>query len=355
MYSKLYFFSLLVVFLNLFAACVDSEPETKEPGSEPTIDLSSVAVKVEPVVQRLYMEAVEAIGIVKSQNDALVSSKTGGIIEQTRVKEGDYVKRGQVLVLFNTSEIESQLAQAEEALAKAQRDLLRATNLFADSVATQEQLDNARTGVHVAEKNVEIIQFNLDNSQALAPISGRIVEQLHYAGELVGPGMPVYAIMGTTSQDWIITAGLIDRDWATVQLQDPVTVQFDAFPNQEFTAVIHDKSSIGGDASGTLDVEIMLSKWPQTLAAGMVCHVKIMPQTQSTKLLLPVEAMVKAEGNQATVFTIQQQKAVAQPIVFGKILGSYVEVLSGVEAGDEVVTIGAVYLENGDTVKISNR
>lgn len=166
--------------------------------------------------------------------------------------------------------------------------------------------------------------------------------------------MPLFYIMGTGKSDWKILAGLIDRDWARVGPKDKVTVTFDAYPNQSFEATVTDKSAVGGNANGTLEITVKLKNPPASLAAGMISKVRIRPSTSATLTTIPIEALVKSSGLNATVFTIENGKAKQLNIQIASILGDKVAVIKGLENVQEVVTTGAMYLEEGDIVKKSN-
>ncbi len=343
-------FAILFLALFLFSC-----KQKSEKGTVPSIqNLNEVHVKTVPVSTGLEQETIQSVGIVHSEAEAKPSFKTGGVISRTNVQEGDLVRKGQLLATLLMTEIDAQVRQAEEGLSKAERDVNRVKNLYRDSVATLEQLQNTQTMFEVARKTLEIAKFNRNYSSISAPIAGRIVKQIQREGEITGPGMPLFYIMGTGKSDWKVLAGLIDRDWARVGPKDKVEVIFDAYPNQTFAANITDKSAVGGNANGNLEITLKLKNPPSSLAAGMISKVRIQPSTSAKLTTIPIEALVKSSGLQATVFTIENGKAKQLKIEIASILGDKVAVLKGLENVSEVVTTGAMYLEEGDVVKKSN-
>ncbi len=343
-------FSIVLVATLLFAC----KPKTEKTTLATVQNLNEVHVKTVPVNIGLELETIQTIGIVHSEAEAKPSFKTGGVIARTYVQEGDMVRKGQLLATLLMTEIDAQVRQAEEGLSKAERDVNRVKNLYRDSVATLEQLQNTQTMLEVARKTLEIAKFNRNYSTVSAPIAGRVVKQIQREGEITGPGMPLFYIMGTGKSDWKILAGLIDRDWARVGPKDKVTVTFDAYPNQSFEATVTDKSAVGGNANGTLEITVKLKNPPASLAAGMISKVRIRPSTSATLTTIPIEALVKSSGLNATVFTIENGKAKQLNIQIASILGDKVAVIKGLENVQEVVTTGAMYLEEGDIVKKSN-
>jgi membrane fusion protein, multidrug efflux system len=290
-------------------------------------------------------------GIIMSKNEAKPSFKTGGVIAKTYVQEGQIVRKGQLLATLTMTEIDAQVRQAEEGLAKSERDLARAKNLFADSVATLEQMQNATTAFEVAKRTVEIARFNRQYSEMRSPINGKVVKHIMRVGEIVGPGMPVYAIMGTGTQDWVVKAGLVDRDWARVSVGDKVNINLDAFSGQNFQGVVTEKSQVSQSQSGTFDVEIKFTKQPSSLAAGLIAKISITPKRTSPYRVVPIECLVESSGSKARAFTIKDGKAKSVDLTIERILGDKVAISDGLKDVTELITVGAMYLEEGDLVR----
>lgn len=341
--STTFFFTMI-----LLLAC--KQEKAIEKSSQKDQDVNITIVKTVPINTSNENSGINSIGVVMSESEARPSFKTGGVIDKTFVKEGNNVKKGQLLATLIMSEINAQVNQAQEGLLKAERDLARVKNLYQDSVATLEQYQNVTTAYEVAKKTMEIARFNSNYSEVRAPIDGRVVKQIMHSGEVIGPGMPVYAIMGTGTKDWKIITGLVDNEWAAVNIGDEVVVNFDAYPSQSFTAKVTQKSAVGGNASGTFDIEVKLNTWPKTLAAGLLAKVKIKVKNVSVNTI-PVEALVQSNGAEGEIFTNENGIARKKKVIITKILGDKVAISKGLEGISNVITIGASYLEDGDKIK----
>lgn len=339
-------YSALVGF-SLFISCSGDKPIV--PAKDKII--AETVVKTVPVAMADPQGRISALGFVTSESEARPSFKTGGVIQKTYTKEGDYVKKGQLLATLVMDEIEAQVRQAEEALYKAERDMRRIKNLYADSVATLEQFQNVTTAYEVARKTVEIARFNRQYSEVRAPISGKIVKQIMKTGEITGPGTPVCAIMGTGQKDWKIKAGLIDKDWARVRENDKADIYLDAYPGQVFKGKVTAKSSLGGQGNGTFDVDIDFENFPENLAAGLTANVYVYAKSSSNLPVIPIDALVRTDGRKAEIFTIDNGKAKKIEVEIEKISGDKVTVTSGLDGIEKVVTIGAIYLEEGEKIR----
>jgi multidrug efflux pump subunit AcrA (membrane-fusion protein) len=183
-----------------------------------------------------------------------------------------------------------------------------------------------------------------------APISGRITHELLHEGEIAGPGIPVCVIIGTAAKDWRIKMGLIDRDWAHIKTGNAAMVELDAYPQQRFPATVSNKSMLSTDASGMLDIELKFIQQPSDLAVGMICKVTLPGNNDNTLTSIPIDALTNTRGDQATVFSIEEGKAKAHLVKIDRLQGNDVVISAGLTNLTEVITIGALYLEEGDSV-----
>jgi multidrug efflux pump subunit AcrA (membrane-fusion protein) len=126
---------------------IDNGPETI-----PVRVMSVQSARVQPVV--------EATGLLTTENEARYGFKIGGVIDRIWVDEGQAFRKGQRLAALKITEIGAQREQAEIGLDKARRDYGRVANLYRDSVATLEQLQNAKTALDLAQRSVSVVAFN---------------------------------------------------------------------------------------------------------------------------------------------------------------------------------------------------
>src|SRR4029079_18657756 len=128
-----------------------------------------------------------------------------------------HVAKGQLLATLDLTEINAQVQQANQGVEKVQRDVKRVKNLYNDTVATLEQVQNANTQLKVAEESLRIARFNQQYAQIRATESGIILKKLMNEGELASAGSPVFQFNGTAGNDWVIRFGVSDKDWAVLK------------------------------------------------------------------------------------------------------------------------------------------
>ncbi len=343
---------LLAIPLSI-AACGKAKGEEKQ--TTKTDDAEVIAIKTVKVQEKNMVHDIVATGILASKAESKLSFKTGGIISKIYVKEGDDIKAGQLLATLDLTEINSQVAQAKLGVEKSERDLQRAKNLYADTVATLETVQNATTGADIARKSLQIAQFNQRFSEIRAAKGGRVIKKLMNAGELAGPGMPVFFINEAmaSNSDWVVRVGVSDKDWAALRNGNAVKINFDAYPNENFEGRVSKLADMADPMSGTYEVEVTVNTKGKRLASGLFAHVALKPSGSSVMSVVPIEALVEGNGAEGFVFTLAADStSVVKNLV--KILSIHekeIGISSTVPIKD-VITEGSSYLTEKSKVKL---
>lgn len=340
-----------LLLISLFVAC--SKKESKQENTSLGDDV--ISVRTATVGKGSTNSPIQASGLVASSEEARLSFKTGGIIQKIFVKEGDRIGKGQLLAILNPTEINAQVAQATESVQKLERDLQRVTNLYRDSIATLEQVQNLTTALSVAKNNLEIAHYNKSFSEIHSSTSGVVVKKLMNEGELVSPGMPVLFVNSTAKNDWVIKVGVSDKDWALLREGNRAAVNIDAFPGQTFSAVISNLSVGADPTSGLYQVELKVAGAnPSKMAAGLFAKSVLYPNDNSAVSLnaIPIDAVIEGNGNDAFVYTTNGNKAKRLSIKVAYFDNNKAFVANGLNGVTEVIVDGSAYLIDGAAIKI---
>ncbi len=312
------------------------------------IDLSDekIPVRTTPVQQLNIALPIHASGMLTSASEQRLSFKIGGIIRKVYVDEGDVVRPGQLLAVLDKTEVDAQVTQAEQALAKSERDLNRVKGLYADSSTTLEMLENATTGRDLANESARIARFNQRYAEIRATMSGKIIKKLLNEGEITGPGNPVFVLFETGNNDWVVKINVSDRDWARLSKGMNAQVNLDAYPDEPFVGKITDLAPAADPASGLYPVEIRIRPDGKRFAPGLFAQVDITPPQKRSYAVVPIEAIVEGNGNNAFVFVPSADGETARkvPIVIAFLEGRQAVVAKGLDNITEVITAGAPYL-----------
>jgi len=336
---------MLNVLLIAATACRQQTP-SQERGT------SLITVRTEMAVMEEYRFPVKATGLLATGREMKLGFKTGGIIAYLPDREGVNVQQGDVLARLDLEEIRAQVEQAEIALAKAERDLERAGNLYRDSVATLEQYQDAQSGYELARSRKQIAAFNLQHSVIRAPADGRVQKVLAGNNELTAPGHPVI-LFASTEDAWVVRASVTDKDIVKLSIGDTAEVRMDAFPERSFFGEVYELASFSDPVTGTYEVEVILHDGHPQFRTGYMARLEIFPAGKRKDIVVPVEALQDASDRTAIAYVVVDHIAQKRTLRIGKILGDRVVVKEGLLPGEEVVTSGAAYLHDGDRVERS--
>jgi RND family efflux transporter MFP subunit len=314
-----------------------------------------VAVEVWQIGKASLSNQINSAGVLASKAEIKLGFKTGGMIKRMYVNEGQFVKAGQLLAELDMSEIEAQVNQAKIALQKANRDYNRIKKLYDDEAATELNLQDAHTGFEMATQTVQAALFNQKLSRIYAPVAGRILRKVAEQGELIVPFAPAL-LLGTTDAAFVVTIGLSDKDLVKIQIGNPADIELDAYPGEVFRAKVTQIAQAVNPVTGTFEVELQLSPSGHTLASGFVAKATLFPNQDAPVLVLPIEAIVEVEGNEATVFVYDElkQEARMQKVKIGNKVASQVAIQSGLVANQQVITKGAGFLVDHQKVKVAD-
>lgn len=314
----------------------------------------SVAVRIARVAQATATTGIICNGLLTTDREAKYAFKIGGVVEQVLVDEGQSFKKGQLLATLRGVEIDAQLQQAALAAEKAGRDYSRAKNLYEDSVATLEQFQNARTGLELANRSVELLAFNKQYTKIYAQADGFVTRKLANPGEVIAAGSPVIAINETgLRQSWVIKAGVTDAQWAGIRTGDKARITMDAFPHRVFAGEIVKKYLAADQGSGTFTVEIGIQQPEKNFALGMFAEVSIETGVSGLNPVIPYDALIEANGDDAYVFTpVANHRVKKVPIKIAAFNQQQVTVRSGLEGISRVVVANTAFLNEQSIISI---
>lgn len=340
--TSLILLSLLALPIN---ACTNSKAAT------PVVK-APVAVRVGPVRVERMASPIGATGTLAPKDGVDLSFKVGGVVARVLAEDGARVRKGQLLAALDLGEIDPAVTRAEAAADKADRDFRRVQRLYADSVATLAQLQDAGTARDAALAERDAARFNRTHALIVAPAGGVVLQRFAEPGEVVSPGTPVFAF-GSGARGQVVRVGLADRDLVRVRLGDRAEVRFDALPDRVFTGSVTEIGAAADAATGTYGVEVALTGAGQ-LASGLVASVEIHPRAAAEVALVPIEALVEGNGDRASVYTLDAagRHAERRAVRLAFIAGDLAAIRSGLEGVRRVVTEGAGRLDAGDIVEV---
>lgn len=360
--KKLYYTSFLTLAFAAILLQACGSAESAENKMQLPSASEAIPVKVMPLQQQALSQPIHSSGQFSTDDETTLSFKTGGMVARVLVKEGDFIKKGQLLATLDLTEIEGQVQQAELGYEKAKRDFSRAENLYRDSVGTLERLQDARTGMSIAKQQLETARFNLGLSEIRAVSNGYVLKRHANAGELVSPGSPILYTNGAGNATWIFKTGVSDKEWAILQPGDSALIRSDATSGKTISARVARKAEGADPQTGAFNLELKVdprlttSVEPQEqhlLASGLFGTATSFPSAKFRVWPIPHESLLDANANNAYVFaSTDQDTARKLPVKIAYIDSEYVYISEGLEDAVSLITTGSAYLTDGSPIRV---
>jgi len=335
----------VVVGFLLLSLTSCSKREEAEPAAKKNSALDVVPVQVTKVEQKEIILTKSFGGTLEGEVQANIVAKLPERIVSIKVKVGEPVKAGQVIILLDKAGATSQYYQAEAAYLNAKKDLDRMEALYKEGAISQQLLDGTRTGFSIAKANFEAVKSSVELT---SPISGIVTAVNANIGDLAAVGMPLVTVANINSMKIILNVGEIDL--AHFSIGQPIKVYSEIKPGNVRNGKISQSAKSAEVESRTFEVKGIFpntsDKW---FKPGMFCSANVELKSQKGSLAIPTRAITITEKGSG-VFTIENNKAYFKLITQGLSNDTMTEVLGGLTAGETIVTIGMNNLKEGSLV-----
>ncbi len=318
----------------------------RAPESPTPPNLPSAVVRVQTVENKQRVAVEEVVGTVRAKLHSVIEAKISGRIEKMLVVPGQNVTTGELLVQLDAREVQAQLDQALALRQQAQNDLKRATDLFQQKILAQSEYDNAQSRFRVADAAATEAETLLGYTKVIAPFDGVITRKYVDVGDLASPGKPLLEM--EDARDLRLEADVPEAVIGHLTLGDKLGVRVSGVTN-ELEGVISEIAPSADPNSRTFLVKLDLPATPG-LRAGQFGRAS-MPVGETSALRAPASAVVQ-RGQMELVFVVVNGHAQLRLVKTGKRIGDEVELVSGVDAGEQVVTEGAGNLVDGQPLTV---
>jgi RND family efflux transporter MFP subunit len=288
---------------------------------------------------------------VEAENTSYVSPRgTGGVVRQVFIKQGDHVNKGQTLLKLDDVIQRQQLANAQTQLAYAKDLYQRRKNLWDQKIGTEVDLINAKNAVDQAETQLKIAQEQLDFTNVYADISGTVNTFGIKVGESFAPGNQQVQIINTDNLKAVVQVPEIYQE--RVKVGTPVKLSFPGLGNKEITGVVRVAGKLINTGNRAFQVEIHIPN-DKDIRANQVAVVKLQDYTAKNVLTIPVNTLQTDEkGKYVMVSITDKGKTVAhkKTVTIGQLYADKIEVPSGLDTGDQLITDGFQGLYEGQLI-----
>ena len=317
--------------------------------ANPVKEKITIPVKAYEVKEDTFNTSFSITGTTVPIHEVKIASEVQGKLVGLYIKNGDFVRAGQVIAVLDASVYTVQLASVDASIAKAKLDLQRYSNLVALGGATQMQVETIQLEIKSYEAQRKQVLEQIDHMKITAPFTGKIENVSVELGSFVSYGTVLSQLIDNSSLK--IDVYLSEQETFKVKQGESVTINSVVLTQPKIAKIsmISDKA----DAAGKFLAEISFANTgKEEMKAGMLADVLFSSDAIETGLSVPVSALV-ASAKDAKVFVVKGNVVEQRNIKTGMMTTDKVEVTEGLHAGEEVVISGLLNLENGSAVSIN--
>lgn len=346
------------LFATLLAVKASSFAQMAAAGGQQHMPPQAVATT--QATSETWNPTLHAVGSLTAEQSVTLAAEVSGVLTHINFESGAKVAAGTVLAQLDTSVEQAQLkaAEARAELAKLNADRVR--QLRSSETLSQSDWDSADAQAKQAKAEVEALQALIDRKTLRAPFAGRLGIRQANLGQFLNNGNPIVTLEALDPIH--VDFPLPQQRLAQLGEGQVVRLTADAAPGQTFEGKITALDSRIDPSTRNVRIRATLTNQGEKLRSGMFAKVEVVLPAGEPLVVVPVSAVnYSTSGN--TIFVVdtkpgadgQPHKTVRQEVVrLGQARGDFVAVLSGIKAGEEIVTVGGFKLRNGSSIIVNN-
>lgn len=315
-------------------------PETKE---------YVVNVKVEKLVPAAITDTIMLPGETEAMYDVALAAEQEGLIEWVGVTEGDAVKANGQIVRIDLKALKAAKDRAEANLRLKKHQLNRRKKLYDGNVLSREELEQAETEYTVAETNLREAEVRYEHGIVVSPVAG-MVNVVHVdPGEYVSKGTPIATVVNVDRIK--ITFNVPEMDVRFLSTGQTAPVNFDAYPKEKWSGVVDFVAWKADPATRTFPVRIIVKNTDGRIRPGMIARASFVRRSLNDIVSVPLFSVID-KGGERIAFVEKDGVAEARTVTLGVIDGDRVQILAGLNVGENLIVAGQREIEDGVKVDV---
>ncbi len=337
--------------LNRLLTQIDKQLMTNESASIPKIDAMVVLPKS-------FTHYIDLQGNVDTDGNVLVVPEAMGTVKKVFKNEGDFVRKGQTILILDDRVIRNQIDEVKTQYALAKTAYERQQRLWKQKIGSEMAYLQAKTKKEALERKLKTLQAQLDKFHVKAPVSGTLDDLMIKEGEMAAPQRPVARLVNL--QKVYVQADVSEKYLPVIKKNTLVQVIFSEI-NQQRTAKVNYVGNFIHPNNRTFKIRVNLSNSDNLLKPNLTANLKIKDFSVDNAIVLPLSLIQEDRQGQNFVFVLQPvphekgvYKVVKRIVHIGKTYKDQALVTDGLHAGDIITTLAGRGLTEGDKVQIQN-
>ena len=326
---------LSMILLFVFVGC--GKNKTDDDNIQSSVPTAGLRVRAVPAKITKIQQTLHYSGIIKGYREVAIAPGMSSWITKILVKEGDNVRKGQVLAKLSPE----QFNQAKAQYTAAKENYERMKKLFSQGSISKQQFDQVEAAYKAAKAGFELAS---KNTELRAPFNGMVASVNVEAGAFYNSMMERSGILTVVQLSKVkIEISVSDRDISSVKLNQKALVRCDAFPDTVFVGYVESADKIADPFSGTYKVTVVVPNKDKKLRSGMFANVDIVVAESDSAIVIPQSAVV----SDTLVYITDGSKAKARKVSLGIQNDSFAQVVEGIKPGELVIAEGTLGLFDG--------
>lgn len=339
----------LVAITALIGFRLSSNKKKIDEQKKPVVQTNvAIPVTVAPVAEGTVSQQLVKTGNLIPYKEADIIATTAGKVTKVNFNLGSSIRQGATLVELDNRLKELSLEATQLSIDRLKKDVTRYNTLLAGNATTEIQVNETKYNYENAVNQAEQIRKQIADANVKAPIGGRIVQKDIEPGEYITVGKVLGRVLDVDRLK--VQVPVNESDVYQLRQGQAVKVSADVFPGRTFNGRISYIAPQGSDEHN-YPVEITIDN-ANGLKAGTFVNADFSQKSNQKALQIPRSALVESVKN-PYVFVVNNNVATRRTITIGRDFGDSIEVLSGLKAGDQVVTTGQLNLSDGKPVQIT--
>lgn len=289
---------------------------------------------------------------LETDADALVTAKVGGEVVELLVEEGDAVKAGDVLARLDGDRLRLEMQRAQANLSKLEQEYNRSLQLFDRGLVSSGAFEDLKYELASLRAVYRLSELEYEYTWIRAPIDGVVAQRHLRLGNTITANEPAFRV---TALDALIAyIHIPEREFRRLEPGQEAELSLDAIPGQAFRALVKRISPVVDPATGTFKVTMEVPVDDPRLKPGMFGRFNIIWDARRDVLLVPRVAVVD-DGASDSVFVVTDGTAERRAVRTGYTRGPQVEIVTGLEEGEEIVVVGQSGLRDKAKVEVVRR
>lgn len=257
-----------------------------------TQPLLAQSYDTEVINAELYNNTIQRTGKLDYKRTLNLSFKSAGFLALLNVDEGQTFEKGQLLASLDISELQEEKNSYYAQLTQAKRDVKRINRLMDEKLASERDLDMAKTEVETIRAAYQVAYYNLEKAKIYAPFSGVVLARNTELGELQSPGQTALQV---AKLDWVVKVALTGREINQIRLGQVVKVSLNE--SGIIDATISKIPAIANSVDNLFTIEILLPKSENRMIAGQLASINIAFESDKFVYRLPIAALVAVDDD----------------------------------------------------------